>query len=87
MAKRLPLLQLVNMGTMTRNKDKNMEVATEMTVGDDPTRSTTVVVAVGWMHICCNLIFPGTSVTLSVDPVLDVAGRYKDTKIQRKRGP
>lgn len=51
MAKRLPLLQRVSIGTMTRNKDKNMEVATEMTVGDDPTRSTTVVVAVGWMHI------------------------------------
>ena len=58
MAKRLPLLQRVNIGTMTRNKNKNREVATEMRVGDDPIKTTTVVVAVGWMHICCNLIFP-----------------------------
>lgn len=35
---------------MTRNKDKNREVASGMTVGDDP-RTERVVAAVGWVHI------------------------------------
>lgn len=83
--RRLPLLQLVRMRTLTRNKDKNREVAIEMTVDDDPTtRKTRGVAAVGWMHICCNYIFP----VASVSEVWILFRMWEeDRKIQRKRGP